>query len=228
MVMNHLKRLKAPKSWTILRKKATFITRPNPGAHKLELAVSVNTFLKELTELTKTTRETKYLLTKDEVHVNGKRRRDEKHQVGLFDVVTIPSSKQSFRLTLNAKGKLVATEAKENTTLLKITGKTIISKDKIQLNTLTGYNVLVKEKEAKNYKRGDSVIVDLPKLQVKEHLPRQKDMQGIIYLGKHSGTQGTITEIEGKIVSIETKDKTIKTNKEYVIITGKTKPSIEL
>lgn len=228
MVMNHLKRLKAPKAWTILRKESKFITRPKPGAHKIDLAVSINTFLKELTNLTKTTRETKYLLTKDEVHINGKRRRDEKHQVGLFDVVTIPSLKQSYRLVLSTKGKLSAIEIKDPVTLLRVTGKTVLAKDKVQLNTLTGYNILVKEKDAKNYSRGDSIIVSLPDLKIKEHLPRQKNMFGMIYLGKHSGKQGKIVEIEGNIVSIETKDKTIKTNKEYVIITGKAKPSIEL
>jgi small subunit ribosomal protein S4e len=228
MVMNHLKRLKAPKTWTVLRKVNKFITRPNPGAHKLDLAVSINTFLKELTNLTKTTRETKYLLTKLEVQINGKRRRDEKHQVGLFDVVTIPSSNLQYILTLNEKGKLVAKETKQNETLLKIVGRTMIGKDKVQINTLTGYNLLFTEKNAKNYKRGDTLVVSLPDLKVKEHLTRQKDMFGIIYLGKHSGTRGNIVNMEENLVSIQEKDKIIKTNREYVFIVGKTKPSVEL
>ena len=77
MTNNHLKRIKAPRTWQIFRKAYKFISRPNPGGHSYELAVSLNTFLKELAGVSQTTKDTKYLLTHKGVEVNGKRKRDE-------------------------------------------------------------------------------------------------------------------------------------------------------
>lgn len=230
MTNNHLKRIRAPRTWQILRKAHKFISKPNPGAHKYELAVSLNTFLKELTNTTHTTKDTKYLLTKQEVHVNGKRKRDEKHQVGFLDIVTIPSIKKQYILTINEKGKLQAKEIgeKENKTIARITGKTILGKDKVQLNTLRGINILVKEKEANSYKVGDSLLISVPDQKIHAHLPRQKDAFGIIYTGKHAGKQGTVTKIDDQIVEIKTKKDTFETLREYVIILGKDKPELEL
>lgn len=230
MVNNHLKRIKAPRTWKILRKAHKFISRPNPGAHTHELAVSMNTFLKELTQTTHTTKDSKYLLSKQEVQVNGKKKKDEKHQVGFLDIVTIPSLNKNYMVTIDTKGKLTAKEIgeKENKTIVKITGKTIISKDKVQLNSIRGINILVNEKDAKKYGVGDSLLISVPDQKIHGHFERKQNSSALIYTGKHAGKQGKIKQIQGDIVTIETKDETFETLKEYVVITGNDKPELEL
>ena len=39
-----MKRITAPKTWNVLRKTTKFITKPHPGAHKLDHGVAINTF----------------------------------------------------------------------------------------------------------------------------------------------------------------------------------------
>jgi small subunit ribosomal protein S4e len=230
MVNNHLKRIKAPRTWQILRKAFTFISRPNPGAHKYDLAVSLNTFLKEMAGVTHTTKDTKYLLTKQEVQVNGIRKRDEKHQVGFLDMVKIPSLNKQYLVTINEKGKLQSREIseKDTKTIVRITNKTILGKDKVQINTLRGINILVSTKEASKYKVGDSLLISVPDQKIHQQLPRQKGAVCIIYTGKHAGKQGKINTIEGHTVQIQTKTETFETLTDYVIVTGTDKTLLEL
>ncbi len=231
MAKNHIKRIAAPKTWRILRKDTVFISRPKPGAHKLDLSISLNSFLKEMSGLTKTLKETKNLLTTQEVLVNGKRKRDHKAHTGFLDVVSVPSMKKTFRIIIDKKGKLLAKEISEsdkNKLLLKITGKSTITGGKVQLNTMQSQNILVDQKEAKTYKTGDSVVYDLTTKKILNHLSVQKGMFALIYTGKHSGKTGIVEEITQNIVRIKTKTESFETNKEYSIIIGKEKPIIEL
>ncbi len=227
MTKNHLKRIKAPKTWDIHRKQHVFVSRPNPGGHELEYCVSLNTFLKEILRETNTTKETKYMLTHQGVQVNGKPVRDERHQVGFLDLVTLPNNK-SYIATMSKRNTLIAKEVKEKQSLLRITKKTMISKEKLQINGMNGINILVPVKEGKNYQVGDSLLISLPDKKVKDHFKREKGVQGFIYTGKHSGKQGKVVSIEEDTVHIESEEGDIETHKEYLIVNGKTKPTINL
>lgn len=226
MVKNHMKRITAPKTWNVQRKTTKFITKPQPGAHKLKNTVAINTFLKELTNITKTTKETKYILTHDEVHINGKRKRDFKTQAGFLDIITIKSTNKNYTITIDKKGALKAKEitpeqAKER--LLKITGKTIIGKDKIQINTINGENLIITEKEAKKYKVGDTIITETNTNKIKQHIPLQEKQQVLVYTGKHASKTGTLQEIKENIATIKTDKETFETSKDYLIAITKEK-----
>lgn len=231
MVKNHMKRLTAPGTWKILRKEEKFVTKPSPGGHESRLAVSLNTFLKELSGLASTTKETKYLLTNKEVLVNGRRKRDFKHQAGFLDLVSIPSEDKHYMVVLDGKGRLRAKEIKKadaDKTLLRITGKKMLGKDKMQVSTLSGANILVKPGEAKNYKTGDTLLVSMPDCKISKHITFEKGVNGVIFTGKHSGKHGTLQEIKEDVVSIKTGRGTLETKKEYFFVTGKDKPEIDL
>lgn len=230
MGKNHMKRITAPRTWRIHRKSNMFVTRPTPGAHSLDMGISINTFLKELAKITKTTKETKYLLTNQEVHVNGTRKRSAKHMVGFMDIINIPSAGKSFRLIINTKGDLDIKEEKQdnNKMLLKITGKTIMPGGTHQINTLGGRNLIVEEKHAKDYKTGDSVIITVPDNKVHKHIKNEKGAQALIIVGKHAGKKGQIEKIDNNIITIKTSEGEFQTNKNYVLITGKDKPELEI
>ena len=226
MVKNHMKRITAPRSWSVSRKTSKFITKPSPGAHKLEQAVSINTFLKELVNVTSTTKESKFVLTNDEVLINGRRRRDFKAQVGFLDVVSVKSSNLNFLVSVNNKGELKPKELgdKEATKrLLKISGKTILGKDKVQINTFNGENLLVKEKDAKSFKVGDSLIVEVSSLKVVEHVPLKEKSLVFVFTGKHSGKSGVLESINNKIVSVKNNDEEFETSKDYLLAVNKEK-----
>src|SRR3989338_4879108 len=120
MVKRHLKRIAAPRRWHIQRKANVFITRPNPGAHSLELGLSLNTMLKDLIKVARTTREVKGILNTKEVLVDGKRRKDVHHLVGFMDVIEIPQTNQAFRISFDGHGRLVAVKIDPKEAKLKL------------------------------------------------------------------------------------------------------------
>ena len=226
MVKNHIKRITAPRTWSVHRKTSKFITKPSPGAHKLEHSVSINTFLKELVELTNTTKESKFVLTNDEVLINGRRKRDFKTQVGFLDVVSIKSTNMFFLVTVDNKGSLKAKEISDKQAsqrLLKINGKSVLGKDKVQINTMNGENLLVTEKDAKKFMVGDSLIVETSSLKILEHIPLKEKALVFVYTGKHSGKSGVLVSVNDKIVMIKNDKEEFETSKDYLLSVNKEK-----
>jgi small subunit ribosomal protein S4e len=226
MVKNHIKRVAAPKTWNILRKTTKFVTRQNPGAHSKNLSISLNNLLKDILKLTKTTKETKYVLTKQEVLVNNKREKDNKAQAGFLDVISIPSINKTYRISIDQKGMLKTkeiTNEQANDLILKVTGKTKIRGGKVQLNTLNGFNILTSEADAKKYKLRDTIIFSIKDNKIKQHLPMEKGAQMIITSGKHAGKYGEIVSIGDKIVKIKSDTDTFETSIAYPLIINKEK-----
>ncbi|MFP4567971.1 MAG: hypothetical protein ACLFN8_03430 [Candidatus Woesearchaeota archaeon] len=226
MVKNHMKRITAPKTWNVSRKTTKFITKPHPGAHKLGHGVAINTFFKELVKLTNTTKETKYVLTNDEVLVNNRRRRDFKTQVGFLDIVSVKSLNKHFLITVDSKGALRAKEideVKAKSRLLKISGKLAIGKDKFQLNTFAGENLIVLGADAKKYAVGDSLIVEVGSMKILDHIVLKEQSLVFVYQGKHSGKSGVLESASQKTVTIKSGDSSFETSDDYLIAINKEK-----
>ena len=103
---NHLKRITAPRTWHIKRKENKFILRPNCGSHSLENGLPLGLILRDVLGLVSTMSEAEKLLNNNEVLVDGKRRKDRKTVVGLFDIVSIPLLSKNFQVSLNQNGRL--------------------------------------------------------------------------------------------------------------------------
>ncbi|MFP4523754.1 MAG: 30S ribosomal protein S4e [Candidatus Woesearchaeota archaeon] len=227
MVKQHLKRIATPKTWNILRKSHTFITRPDAGAHAYTHATSLNTALKELIGLTRTTKETKRALHEKEVLVDGKRRHDERFNVGFMDVISIPSTKQHYRLGFTEKGKLTAFDIPEKEAGLKLTrvvGKQHVKGGKIQVQCNDGRNLKL---DKADYTVGDSLLITVPGQEVKQHLPLKEGASVTVYKGKHTGAHGVIKKLEGDSVEIETPEGQVNTSRAYAYVTGEKKPAIK-
>lgn len=230
MSKGHLKRIALPRTWNVPRKswqrqKMKFISRPHPGK-PFELCTSVNTFLKEMIQVAETKKEVKALLQFKHVFVNGKRVRDERFPVGLFDVVYLEESKESFRLTLNHYGKLaaVAVDDKEKEILIKkIERKTNLKGGKIQLNTFGGYNVIVDKNQGKV---GDVLVVE--KQNIKESLSLDKGKIILLIAGRHIGSTAKVVDVQGNVIRVDIGDQEIETLKEYAYVIGDKKPIITI
>jgi small subunit ribosomal protein S4e len=224
---NHLKRIASPHTWAIDRKSSVFITRPKPGAHKMGSGLPLGVILRDFLELSTTMNESKKVLNNNDILVDGKRRKDYRYIVGLFDVITIPIQKKSFRLMFNKKKQIVINEISDAESLIKpckVVGKTILTKGRMQLNLHDGKNIISDAKA----KVGDTLLLSLPKLEVKEVLPLEKGSEVYLIDGKHCGDVGSFKEIR-KEEAIYTKDKKdIETAKEYLFVVGKNKSMIEI
>ncbi len=227
MVKNHLKSLNAPKSWPIHKKENVWVARPNPGAHKLKEGISLLLAMKELLKYAKTKREVRHILNNKIIEVDGKRRKDLDHLVGLMDVITAPDLKESHRVLFNSKGKLIVhkiDDAESKLKISRITGKTLL-KGKMQLNTSDSRNIFV---DKDDYKVGDSLLIELPSQKIKAHLKLEKG--AMIYLtgGKHIGSVGNIESLEGKKLTFKTNGEVYETLNKFAFVVGKDKPVLTL
>ena len=104
MSSNHMKRLAMPRSWPITRKTNIWVSRPNPGAHSLELCIPVGVVIRDILQFANTMREVRYILQAGKVSVDGKTIKDTRRGVGLMDVLTLGDN--NYRCVLDHNGKL--------------------------------------------------------------------------------------------------------------------------
>lgn len=228
MGKKHLKSLATPKTWQIKRKAEKYTIRPSPGNQKKEHCMPITTIMKTDLKFLETKKESRKMLKEREVLVDGKRRLSYRTSVGLMDVLTFKDIKKNYRILLTKKGKIKAFEINEkeaNLKLCKIKKKKTIKKGKMQIITGDGRTILT---EAKNLKISDTILITLPKQEIKEVVKMGKSALAYIIGGKHIGKFGTIEEIKENQVSIKTDGGVIKTVKNFVFVTGKHKPLINL
>jgi len=234
MTKGHLLRLNSPKAWPVKRKGITWIARPRSGPHTLHSAMPLSVLMRDSIKCAKTLKEVKTILNNKGVLVNGVAVKDSKLPVGLFDIIAIPKIDEYYRMVLNHNAylNLKKVDKKEaNLTLLKIKNKTMLKNKKVQLNFTNGYNLLV-DKDV--YKSGDTLLFDVEKKQIKDHLKFDKGALVYITAGKKASTLGTFDSLHvfkglsKDNIIIKTKEAKFETKKAYAYVVGKTKPVITL
>ena len=189
----HMKRLAAPAAHPILRKEHLWLAVAKPGAHAQSHAVPLIVLLRDVLKVATDTREAQKIASSGQVLVDGRVVSDLKLPVGLTDVVSLPKLNASF-IVVNVKGKLAVRKeaSKGGSKLCKVTGKRLLSKDKVQLSTHDGRTLVVSDKK---YAVGDTVRIAVPKQTILEHLPLAKGARCYVFQGRHAGTIGKLEEI---------------------------------
>ncbi len=193
MVKNHISRLAAPRTWELKRKETKWIARPNSGPHAIKDSVTIDLLLKSLLKYAKTTKEVKKILHDKLFVVDKKVRRDHKYPVGIMDCVELPKLKEQYQVLFDKNGKIVLYPIKNtDMKLLKVVGKKVLKKGKLQINFHDGKNVLVDKFAGKS---GDTVVFDLNKKKVVKVLKLEKG--ALVYLtgGKNVGVLGKVKEV---------------------------------
>lgn len=228
MAKNHLKRLAAPRTWPLPRKVDIFITKPNPGAHKMLFGMPLATVMTGLIKCANTKKEVKNIIRNKNVLVDGKRRNDEKFIVGLMDTISLKEIDEYYRIVLCSRGKITAVKIDERESLIKparIINKKALKKGIIQLNTDDGRNMLVKKDD---YKAGDTVVISLPGQNITEHLKLETGMTAYMTGGKYMGDIGVIEAIDGQKIKIKSGKGVYETARKYAFVVGKDRPVIKL
>jgi len=226
---DHLKRIAAPRTWSIARKSNVFVTRPKPGK-KLELSLPLSFVLKELIGFCGTTRQVKAVLESNQIMVDGAIRRDHRYPVGLYEVISFIGDKKSYRIALSSKGKLVALaidESEKSQSLFKISSKQMSGKETFTLGLLNGRNVVVSAKEATKISVGDTVVLD-EKGSISKHLPLVKGTFVQFIGGRHSGAQGLVENTDGNTITVLLGDQPTETLKQYAFVVGEKKPLVKI
>ena len=229
----HLKRLNAPRALRVHRKEKTWTVKSSPGPHPLEKSMPLGLIIRDYLKLVDNLREAKKIIADGEILVDGTKRKSHKFPCGLMDVISIPKTKNDYRVLFDNRGKLtlVPTASKEATwKLYRIENKTIVKGNQIQLNLHDGRNTLIKKDE---YKTGDVLKINFKDKKISEVYKFEKGAVSMIIGGSHIGEVANIEDIE--IISSSKPNLTkmkgksdFSTLQEYVFPIGKTKPVIEL
>ena len=222
MTKDHLKRIATPRTWKIDRKANKFVVRPHAGAHSFEFGFALGLALRDKIGVCSTLREAQKLLNNTVVNVNGKRRRDRRDMVGLFDVISIVASNENFEIVLAKNGKLsvrkVAGELSSHQSVARVVGKSVIKGGKIQVHLHNGRNILY----AKAVKPGDSVVLSADCKNILEVMPLKEGARVLLMRGKHTGSVGTFESAQGDLARYVTDEKkTIETATQYLFVVPK-------
>jgi small subunit ribosomal protein S4e len=232
----HLKRPQSPNFWSIRRKTGKWSMRTSPGPHPLYASMPVGVVLRDELKYARSAKEAKNLIKQGKLIVDGKTRLDERFPVGLMDVISVPDSKEYFRVLPEHGGKLKLLSISEDDSkhkLVKIVGKTTQPGGKTQLNLHDGYNLLV-SMEQDDYKVNDVLKISVPEKEIVDHIEFKEMQLSIVTGGRSQGAQGMITRLGPesgwkKTSTIRTAEgEDIRTLARYVFVVGSKEPVITL
>ena len=227
----HMKRLTAPRSWMISRKENTWATKPRSGPHSIKSSLPLLMVVRDYLHHTDSGREARRIIGDAQVLVDRTPTRDHKRPVGLMDVVSIPATKENYRVLFDRKGKLrlVRTDdAGSKWKLVRIDGKTTLKGGKTQLNLHDGRNIIV-EKDVHHV--GDVLKISLPDQEILSSLKLEKDSLAMIIGGSHMGEIAVIDAHEKTATSQENVvsfKEGFRTTRHNVFVIGKKTPEITL
>lgn len=205
----YLKRQNIGKFWPVPRKGKKYLA---VASHEKERGIPLVVVARDILKVVKNKKELKKLLTEKAVMINEKIVRDTNYPLVLFDSLSFPHAKKSYRVILTGKkiGMEEITEKAASVKICKIVGKKILNGNKIQLNLSNGRNILSSEKA----EIGDFLLLDLKNNKIQKVIQLQKGTKIIVICGKNKGIQGKIKEIimkdKKKIAEISTEKRTEK------------------
>lgn len=235
----HLKRLAAPWHWPIRRKEHPFTIRTNPGSHPLKESIPLGLVIQDMLQLTRTNVETRGVIARGAVKVDGKVCKDYKRSIGLMDVVEVPEVNIRVR-ALPARRHLLRlqpiSQKEVDVKLCKIERKSTVAKGNTQLHLHDGRTILLPAKDLKaapkeKYQCGDSLLITVPEQAIRNHVTLKEGITAIITGGIDTSFMGKVTKIDVAtgLCAIEgAEGKTILTALHYVFPLGEEKPLVNM
>jgi len=184
----HVKRYAVPRTWLIPKKTKTWSVKSSPGPHNKESSIPLMVALRDILKIGETGSEVKKILGRREVLVDGKPMVNNKHPVGIMDVISIPIIDRYYRVLVNHRGHIVMKQVDKKEAswkLVKIVNKTTVKGGKTQLNLHDGKNLLA---DSKKYRTGDVLKISLPDYKILSKIEMKEDTLALLTGGAHIGT----------------------------------------
>jgi small subunit ribosomal protein S4e len=168
----------------ITRKGTKYIVRP---ASHVKDSIPVLIAIRDVLKLARTSREVRQMIHQKMLKLNGRQVTEMNDSIKLFNIL---EADKKYSLVLLPTGRYSFKETKANERLCKIMSRTLVSKNKIQLNLHDGTNIIGN----KDLKVGDSVYISLDN-KLKSHVKFEKGKSCFIISGKYRGHQGKIDSV---------------------------------
>jgi small subunit ribosomal protein S4e len=227
-----VKRQISPNFWAIKRKQGQFVIRVNPGPHPKQRAYPLGMVLRDVLKVARTREEADRILKSNKVKVDGIIRRDPNFAVGLMDVVELALG-EAYRMVPKNSDLLTPIgieEAEKGMKLIKITSKTAIRENKMQYGFHDSKTLI----SSQNLKVGDTCVIELPEVKIKNHIAFEKDSTVLIITGENAGNIGKIEDIKDGVFSLPKRalvsfdGKSVELPVEMVMVVGADRPVIKV
>lgn len=225
----HQKRVAAPTSWPITRKTHHWVVGANAGPHSKETGIPLLVIVRDLLKLANNAKEARRIINEGNIFVDGRARNDYKYIVGLFDIVSIPSTNEYYRVLLDVQNRFKLYKEDSNALkLCRINNKTIVKKGAVQLNLHDGSNII----SSNDYKTFDTILLGQDRKIVK-HIAYKPGNLAMIVGGEHSGEIGKIKQIRkvrgsGTNMVAISNEREFETIEDYVFVIGESTPEIKV
>jgi small subunit ribosomal protein S4e len=222
--IKHLKRINAPKHWMLGKLGGTWAPRPSTGPHRLRECLPVSLILRNRLKYALTRRETQTIVMRRHVQIDGQVRTDINYPAGFMDVVSLPASKEHFRLLYDVKGRFSLVHIHQDEAAYKLIRIKAVNKSKKGtsgknpfLNGQAGVVPVAVGHDSRtirfadpNWKVNDVVKYNLRTGKVEEHFRFQVGALVMLNGGGNVGRVGVITNFEkhpGSFDIVHIKDK---------------------
>jgi len=230
-----LKRQAAPAFYSVPRKKYPFITRTGPGPHPRNRSYDPVTLIRDILKVADTREEALYILRNRKFLVDGVARTEPDFPVGLMDVIEFSGTGNAYRM-LPTRGSPVhpfpIPEEEKNVKLSQVLRKLTVKGAKVQVGTHDGRSFIIDD--SSKVKVGDSLLITLPKQEIKEVVPMKKGYLALVIGGRRLGSYGEVVElIDGtfsnpRSVRLNLSEGEVILPMNLVIPVGKDKPFVSL
>ncbi|ELP86648.1 40S ribosomal protein S4, putative [Entamoeba invadens IP1] len=117
---HHLKRLNAPHHWMLSKLGGTFAPKPSGGPHGMKECLPLILIMRNRLHYALNAREVQMILKNRNVKIDGKVRTDSRFPVGFMDVLSIPRTKEYFRLLYNTKRRFCLVPLSKEQSTIKL------------------------------------------------------------------------------------------------------------
>lgn len=206
---HHLKRINAPSHWMLHKMGGIWAPRPTPGGHKLRECFPLVLLLRNRLKFALNGTEVVKILQQRLVQVDGKARTDPTYPAGFMDVVSIPKTKDNFRLLYDTKGRFVVHPIREKEAkfkLCKVLKRGLGPQGVPYVNTHDGRYIRYPHP---NIKANDTIKVDIKDGKILKFIKCQTGNLVYITSGANRGRIGELIKIEkhpGSFTIVRVKD----------------------
>lgn len=218
--MAWMKRLAAPKIYPIERKTKKFVVSPR-GPHRKEYSIPLLVVVRDVLKLAQVAKEAKNAIKQGQILVDGRKIKDHRFGVGYLDVISIPSVKKTWRIV--PPFKLIET-TDSDIKICKVIDKKILKRNRTQLNLDGGRNIIT----GKSYPTRGSVIISIPKQEVKDYLEMKKGNTVLVLEGRRAGTVAKIEGMEDSMLSVDANGEKFEVPERLVAVVGRGEPVVRL
>ncbi|CAG9333410.1 unnamed protein product [Blepharisma stoltei] len=197
-IKKHLKRIRAPHHWMLSKMGGTWAPRPSSGPHKRRECLPLVVLLRNRLRYALNFREAT-LIVKDRhgsVMVDGKVRKDVKYPTGFMDVISLPQTKEHFRLLYDTKGRfqvLRIDEAEAKFKLCKVKNRIVGPNHVPYIITHDGRTFRYPHPDIKI---NDSIKLDLATGEISDFVKMEMGNLVMVTGGKNTGRVGTLSYLE--------------------------------